>query len=130
LADGFAPGIVAEGLTVFVLGYADGLEESLGQVGEGASGFGFYFAADDGGEEAGQGGAEIAGGKVLAGEEIGEIAAEFIGGAGLGVFAGVVEAEVRMAGGAGSTALAAIRERETTQGHAVLCIERGHKSLL
>jgi len=37
----------------------------------------------------------------LAGEEIGEFAGEFIGGAGLGVFAGVVGAEVGMMGGAG-----------------------------
>jgi hypothetical protein len=42
----------------------------------------------------------------------------------------VVEAEVRMVADARGTAAAAIREREHTQGHAVLCTERGHKSLL
>jgi hypothetical protein len=74
--------------------------------------------------------AEIAGGEVFTGEEIGEVAGEFIGGAGLGVFAGVVGAEVGMAGGAGSAALAAIGEGETTQGLAVLCAKRGHRWLL
>jgi hypothetical protein len=34
-------------------------------------GFGFYIAADNGGDEACQGGAEIAGGEVVAGEEAG-----------------------------------------------------------
>src|SRR6266566_101271 len=80
IADGLAPRVVAEGVGVFVLGKMDGLDESLGEIGEGA------------------GGAEIAGGKILAGEEIGQFAGEFIGGAGLGVFAGVVGAEVGMMG--------------------------------
>ncbi len=70
--------------------------------------------------------AGIAGGKVFTGEEIGEFAGEFIGGAGPGVFAGVVGAEVRMVGGAGSAALAAVGEGETTQGLAVLWTKRGH----
>ena len=57
----------------------------------------------------------------------------------MGVFAGVVGAKVRMAGGTGSAATAAIRESKRTQGHAVLIMrgrraadrtERGHKSLL
>jgi hypothetical protein len=42
--------------------------------------------------------AEIAGGEVFTGEEIGEVAGEFIGGAGLGVSAGVVGTEVGMVG--------------------------------
>ena len=91
IADGLAPRVVAEGVGVFVLGKMDGL-------GEGAGGAGFNVAADDGGQEAPEGGAEIAGGKVLAGEEIGEVTGEFIGGAGLGVFTGVVGAEVGMMG--------------------------------
>jgi len=70
--------------------------------------------------------AGIAGGEVLAGEKIGQFAGEFIGGAGLGVFAGVVGAEVGVIGGAGSAALAAIGEGETTQGLAVLWTKRGH----
>ncbi len=52
-------------------GDVDGLHESLHQIGDGMGGSGFYFAADDSGQEAAEGGAEIAGGKVLAGEEIG-----------------------------------------------------------
>jgi hypothetical protein len=71
VADGFAPGIGVEGVGVFVLGDVDGLQESLGQIGNGAGGSGFYVAADNGGDEAAQGGAEITGGEVAAGEEVG-----------------------------------------------------------
>jgi hypothetical protein len=130
IADGFAPGVGAEGVDVLVLGKRDGLDESLGEIGEGAGGAGLDVAADDGGQEAAEGGAEIGGGKVSAGEEIGEFAGEFIGCAGLGVFAGVVGAEVGMTGGAGSAALAAVGESETTQGLVVLWVKRGHGWLL
>ena len=68
--DGFAPAVAAEGLTIFVLRDVDGLHESLHQVGDGVGGLGLYIAADDGGDEACQGGAEIAGGEVVAGEEV------------------------------------------------------------
>jgi len=129
-ADGVAPGVGAEGVDVFVLGEVDGLHESLGEVGDGVGGFGFYIAADNGGDEACQGGAEIAGGEVVAGEEVGQVFAEFFCGAGAGFFLGVVGAEAGMVAVARSAATAAIRERERTQGHAVLCTERGHKSLL
>src|SRR4029077_7112069 len=94
---------------------------SLGQVGDGTGGSGFYIAADYGGGEAGQGGAEIACGEVVAGEEVGQVFAEFFCGAGAGFFLGVVEAEVGMFGDARSAATAAIRESKRTQGHA----ERG-----
>jgi hypothetical protein len=130
VADGLAPGIGAKGVDVFVLGDVDGLHESLGQVGNGAGGSGFYVAAEDGGDEASQGGAEIAGGEVVAREEVGQVFAEFLRGAGPGFFLGVVEAEAGMFGGARSTALAAVREGKHTQGHAVLWTERGHRSLL
>jgi hypothetical protein len=49
-ADGFAQGVLAEGVFEFGLGEVDGLEEGLGQVGYGASGAGFYVAADYGGD--------------------------------------------------------------------------------
>jgi len=130
VADGFAPVVGVEGLTIFVLGDVDGLQEGLGQVGDGAGGFGFYIAADNGGDEAGQGGAEIAGGEVVAGEEIGQIFAKFFRSTGAGFFFGVIEAEAGMFAYARSAATAAIRERERTQGHAVLWTERGHKCLL
>jgi len=130
MADGVAPAVGAEGVDVFVLGEADGLEERLRQVGDGAGGFGFYIAADDGGDEACQGSAEIAGGEVVAGEEVGQVVAEGFGSAGAGFFLGVVEAEVGMVAEAGSAATAAIGEGEQTQGCAVLFIELGHKSLL
>jgi len=98
IADGPAPRVAAEGVDVFVLGKTDGLDEGLGEIGEGAGGARFDVTADDSGQEAAEGGAEIAGGEVFAGKEIGEVAGEFIGGAGLGVFAGVVGAEVGMMG--------------------------------
>ena len=60
LVDGFVPVLGAAGVGEFVLGELDGLEESLGEVGEGGSGFGFYVAADDGGEEVAEGDAEVA----------------------------------------------------------------------
>jgi len=130
VADGFAPAVAAEGLTIFVLGDVDGLQESLHQVGDGVSGFGFYIAADNGGDETCQSGAQIAGGEVVAGEVVSQIFAEIICGAGAGFFLGVVRAEAGMVGEARSAATAAIRERKRTQGHAVLWTERGHKSLL
>jgi hypothetical protein len=126
-ADGFAPGIGAESLTVFVLGDVDGLEESLGHVGDGAGDFGFDVAADDGGDEAAQSGAEITGGEILAGEVAGEVCAETLRGTGASFFFGVVVAEMGMVAEARSAATAAIGEREHTQGHAVLCTESGHK---
>jgi len=130
IADGLAPAVGAEGVDVFVLGHADGLQESLGQVGDGTGGSGFYITADNGGDEAAEGGAEIAGREVVAGEEVGQVFAERFGGAGASFFLGVVEAEMGIVAGARSAATAAIRKRELTQGHAVLGTERGHKSLL
>jgi hypothetical protein len=130
VANGCAPVVGVKGLAVFVLGDVDGLQESLGQVGDGAGGPGFYIAAEDGGDEAPQGGAEIAGGEVVAREEVGEVFAEGLCGGGAGFFLGVVEAEMGMVAVARSAATAAIRERKRTQGHAVLWTERGHKSLL
>jgi hypothetical protein len=70
VADGFAPAVGVESVDVFVLGDVDGLQESLHQVGDGVGGFGLYIAADHGGDEACQGGAEIAAGEVVAGEEV------------------------------------------------------------
>jgi len=112
LSDGFAPAVGAEGVDVFVLGEVDGLQLSLEHVGDGAGEFGFYIAPDYGGDEAREGGAEIAGGKVVAREEVGEVFGERFGGLGAGLLLGVVEAEVGMAAGARSAATAAIGERE------------------
>jgi hypothetical protein len=129
-ADGVAPGVGAESLTVFVLGDVDGLQESLGHVGDGAGDSGFYIAADDGGDEAAQSGAEIAGGEIFAGKVAGKVRAETLRGAGASFFFGVVVAEMGMVAEARSAATAAIGERKHTQGHAVLGTESGHKSLL
>ena len=70
-ADGFAPAFGAEGVDVFVLGEVDGLQLGLEHVGDGASEPGLYIAADGGGDKASHGGAEIASGEVIAGEEAG-----------------------------------------------------------
>jgi len=120
IADGPAPRVGAEGVDVFVLGKMDGLGEGLGEIGEGAGGARLNVAADDGGQEAAEGGAEIAGGEVVAGEEVGQVFAECIGGLGSGLFLGVVPAKVGMVANAGSAALATVGESETTQGLAVL----------
>src|SRR5229473_8262793 len=130
IADGLAPAVGTEGVDIFLLGDVDGLQESLGQVGDGAGGSGFYIASEDGGDEAAQGGAEIAGGEVVTGKEVGQVFAERFFGVGAGLFLGVVEAEMGIFAGARGAATAAIRERKHTQGHAVLCTERGHRSLL
>jgi hypothetical protein len=71
VADGIAPCFGAESVYEFVLGEMEGLDESLGEVGEGLSGFGFDLAPSDSGEEAGEASAEIAGGHIVSGEEIG-----------------------------------------------------------
>jgi len=124
LADGVADGIApiggAKGVDVFVLGEMDGLDEGLGEIGEGSGGARLDVTADDGGDEVAKGSAEIVGGEVLSGEKIGQFAGELTGGAGLGFFASVVEAEVGMIAGAGSAALAAVGKGEAAQGHAVL----------
>ena len=77
-----------------MLGDVDGLQEGLHQVSDGVGGFGLYIAADDGGDEARQGGAEIAGGEVVAGKEVGQVLAECFGGLGASSFLGVVPAKV------------------------------------
>ncbi len=52
------------------------MQENLRHVGDGAGAFGLYVAADNGGDEAAEGGAEIAGGEVVAGEKVGQVFAE------------------------------------------------------
>ncbi|MGC1490158.1 MAG: hypothetical protein WA798_02225, partial [Candidatus Acidiferrum sp.] len=55
IADGLAPAVGAEGVDVLVLREADGLQEGLHQVGDGAGGFGLELAAKYGGDEAAEG---------------------------------------------------------------------------
>ena len=117
---------VPKGVDIFVLGKMDGLNEGLGEIGQGASRARLDVAASYAGDEAAEGGAEIAGGEVFAGKEIGQLVGELIGGAGLGFFASVEAAEVGMPAGAGSAALTAVGEGEAAQGHAVLRAKRGH----
>jgi len=75
-ADGFAPAVGAEGVDVFMLGDVDGLQLGLEHIGDGAGESGLYIAADYGGDEAGHGSAEVARGKIVAGEEAGQVFGE------------------------------------------------------
>ena len=136
-ADGFAPGIGAEGVDVFVLGEVQSLDEGLAEIGEGTGRFRFHLALGDSGEEASEGGAEIAGGHVAAGKVIGDFLAGFVASEGLRFLTGVEGAEVRMASAPGNAATAAVCKRERTQrGTVVLMGDRraangaiGHGSL-
>ena len=137
-ADGCAPGIGAEGVDVFVLGEVQGLDKGLAEISEGGGGFGLHLALGDSGEEASQGGGEIAGGHIAAGKVIGDILAGFLAREGLRFLAGMEGTEVRMAGATGHAALAAIGEGESTQAGTVffMCDRRavdgaigGHGSL-
>ncbi|HXJ06336.1 MAG TPA: hypothetical protein VNH65_14620 [Candidatus Acidoferrum sp.] len=94
VADGASPAVRAKGVDVFVLCEMDSLSEGLGQISDGVGSPGFDVATNDGREEATEGRAEIAGGEIVSGEEIGDVAAKFIGGFGLGFFAGVIGAEM------------------------------------
>ncbi len=120
ISDGLAPGIRAEGVDVFVLGEVQGLDERLAEIGECGGGFGFDLTLGDSGEEASEGGAEIAGGHIAAGKVIGDILAGLLASEGLRFLAGVEGAEVRMAVTARSAALAAIGKGERTQRRAVV----------
>src|SRR6266403_5100643 len=114
------PGIGAEGVDVCVLGEMDGLIQSLAEIGEGGGGFGFDLTLGDGGEDAGQGGAEIAGGEITAGEERGYVAADVLGGEGLRFPLGMEAAEARVASEPRSAAATAIGEGEGTQAGTVV----------
>jgi hypothetical protein len=120
IADGLAPFFFADGGNEFMLREMEGLKERLSEIGESGGRFGLDIAAGYGGKEACEGGAEIASGDEVTGEEIGKLVAKFFGGAGFRFLAGVVEAELRMSAGAGSTATAAICKSEKTSGYAIL----------
>ena len=102
-----------------MLGELDCLEQGLAEVGERGSRLGLDVALDDAGEEAGEGGTKIGGGEVMAGEEIGDVVANFVGGAGLGFLAGMEVAEMRMSGAVRGAAVAAVGEGEGTEAGAV-----------
>jgi len=127
-ADGFAPGIGAEGVDVFVLGEVQSLDERLAEIGEGGGGFGFDLTLGDSGEEVSEGGGEIAGGHIAAGKVIGDILAGLLASEGLRFLSGVERAEIGMVGVAGNAAAAAIDEGERTQIGTVLGAI-GHGSL-
>jgi len=113
-ADGAAPRVGAEGVDVLVLSDVDGLDQGLAEVAEDGGGFGLDVTLDDGGKEMAESGTEIAGGEILAGEARGDVAADLVGGEGLGFLAGVKGAKVRVAGAAGRAAAATVGEREGT----------------
>lgn len=120
VGDGAFPGFCAESGDVLILGEVEGLDESLAEIGERGGGFGFDLALGDGGEETAQGETQVAGGYVAAGEEKGDVLPGSLAGKGLRFLASVEGAEIGMAVAARKAALAAIGERESTQGRAVL----------
>lgn len=95
--DDAAPAVGAEGIDVFVLGKMDGLQESLAEIGERSGGFGLELSAGSRSENATEGEAEIAGGKIVAREEKTDVAADFFGGLSLSFSAGMEATEKRMA---------------------------------
>src|ERR1700724_2212218 len=105
-----------------------GLDQGLGEIGEGGGGFGFDLALGYGREEASESGAEIARGDEGAGEVIGDVLAGLLAREGLRVLAGVERAEVRMVC-AGSAAVAAVGKGERTQRDTDVGAMGGHGSL-
>jgi hypothetical protein len=87
------------------------------------------LALGDCGEEASEGGAEIAGGEEAAGKVIGDILAGGFAVEGLRFLAGVESAEIRMAVAARHAALAAVGELESTQRDTIVGAIGGHGSL-
>ncbi len=128
LADGFAPGVGVVGVDVFVLGEGQDLDQGLAEISEGGGGFALHVTLGDGGEEASEGGTEIAGGHKGAGKVIGDVLAGGLAGEGLRFLAGVEGAEGGMAGLARNAAVAAVDEGERTQRGTVLGAI-GHGSL-
>jgi hypothetical protein len=99
---------VAEGLGKLLLCERQVLRHGLREIAEGVGGPGLDVALSHGGEEVGEGGIEVAGGGIFAGEIGGDVRTELFGGAGLGVFAGVIGAECRMVRGTEHAAAAAV----------------------
>jgi hypothetical protein len=132
-ADGFAPGVIAEGSGVFKLGEAHGLEKGLRHVGDGASGARLDVAADDGGKQAPESGGEVVGSEIGAGKEEGQVLSEAFDGLRLGFLAGVIVAKAgRRVLGRGrasrerGTTLAAIGEGEAAERLTIGGAERRH----
>jgi hypothetical protein len=112
-----------------VLGELDGLVHGLAEIGEGGGGFGLEVTLCDGRENAAHGGAEIAGGEVIAEKERRYGFPGLFGGLGLRFLLGVEVAEVQVAGAARGAALAAIGKGKSTQTGTVL-FTGGRKTVL
>lgn len=76
VANDFAP-VAPEALEEFVLGELLVLGDDLGEIGEGSSSFGLDVALCSGGEESAESGSEVAIGKDIGAEEMGDVAADF-----------------------------------------------------
>jgi hypothetical protein len=122
-------GGAAGGEDAFLLRGMEGLDEGSAQMRECRDGLGLDLALGDGGKEAAQCGAEVAGWHVLSGEIAGDFLANLLASEDLRFPAGMEGAEI-MAMAAWNAAAAAIGESERTQGHAVLWADRRHRSLL
>jgi hypothetical protein len=119
IGNDLAPGLGAEGLLEFVLGAGEGLQEVLGEIGHGVGGTRGDVVAGDGGHGVGDGGAEVAVGYVAVGEGEGDIGEGLLGGAVVGLPAGMEGAEVGVVGSQRDSALAAIGEGEGADAGAI-----------
>lgn len=125
-----APFVGTKGVAVFVFCDLNALDHNLSEIGESAGGSRREVAANGCGQEKAKGGVEITGRKIVAGEEMGDFAANFLGSVGLSFLVGMEATEIRMAGLARSTAAAAVSEGERTQGRTVLPAKGRHGILL
>jgi hypothetical protein len=80
-----------------VLGELDGLVEGLAKISESRGDFGLEVTLGDGGENAAEGGVEIAGGEVIVKEERTYSLASLFSGEAFGFLLGMEVAEMRMA---------------------------------
>jgi len=117
--DRVTPDLVAERVDIFLLGAGDGLDEVLGEIGDGRGGASRNVPLGDGGDGVGQGGAEVAEGNVAAGEVEGDVTSKSFCGLGLGFFAGVEGAEVGVVGGQRNFTLTAIQEGKSADAGAI-----------
>ena len=107
-------------LEEFLLGKTLRLKHELAEVGESNGGLGLDESQRGGGEEGGEGGAEIAGGEDVAAEEFVDLLAGFLGVEVVAVFLGVEITEVHVVGGWGHLTAAAVGEDKHARAGAIL----------
>lgn len=111
-----APSEGAGGLHEFVLGDADGLQQSLAEVGENLGGPGPELAFGNASEDSAKGGTQVGSGNIAGGEEVADVAANFFRGLSPVLPARMEIAQRRMAGEARGAAAASVLEGEGAAG--------------